>query len=61
VIQIFYALHSFVVEANFYDISRPLMASSDCVKDTLLLCFMCAGTSHDAEGDQIDVDLETVY
>jgi hypothetical protein len=37
------------VEADLYNISRPLMASSDFIRDPLL-CSICAGTSHDAEG-----------
>ena len=48
------------VEADFYNISRPFMASSDFIRDPLL-CSICAGTSHDAEGGQIHVDLKTVY
>jgi hypothetical protein len=46
--------------ADFYNISRPFMASSDFIRDPLL-CSICAVTSHDAVGGQIHVDLKTVY
>ena len=48
------------VEADFYNISRPFMASSDFIRYPLL-CSICVGTSHDAEGGQILVDLKIVY
>ena len=36
------------------------MAANDFVRDPLL-CSICAGTSHDADGGRVDADLKTVY
>ena len=36
------------------------MDPSDFVRDPLM-CFICASTSHDAEGGQVDSELKTVY
>ncbi len=48
------------VEADFYAISRSFMAAEDYVRDPLM-CSICAGSSHDAGGGQVDADLKTVF
>ena len=36
------------------------MAANDFVRDPLM-CSICAGTCHDAEGGRVDADLKAVY
>ena len=48
------------VEADLYAMSRPYMAATDYVSD-VSLCAICAGTSHDAEGAQVDAELKTIF
>ena len=62
--EIFYCepelLCSTPVESDFYNVKQSFMAPSDFVRDPLM-CSICASTSHDTEGGQVDAELKTVY
>ena len=49
------------VESDFYSRqTNPLMAAGDFSRD-LNMCAICAGTSHDPLGGEVDPDLKTIY
>jgi hypothetical protein len=48
------------MEADFYASKRSLIATKSFIGDPSV-CAICAGTSHDPEGGNIDKVLKTVY